>query len=103
MAVNPVEVAELLEQLDGGLVADALDPGYVVRGVADQRLVADKLGGLARISPDTPLIVDHGIGKAAPGRHDSYTRRYHLQHIVVARHNQRVDAFCSSLPCSGCR
>src|SRR6202007_1242746 len=67
---NRFEVAVGLEQLRGGLVADALHPGNVVGGVADEREEIDDARGwdaeaLAGIVLIDPLLFDGGL-PAAP-------------------------------------
>ena len=66
LAEHGLEVAEALEQLGGGLVADARDAGDVVAGVA---LEADEVGDLLRrdaVALDHALaVVDLGVGDPA--------------------------------------
>ena len=65
-----LEVAELLEQVRGGLVADARDAGDVVRGVALEAVeVGDQLGRDAVAVDDGVAVVDLRLGDAAAGRH----------------------------------
>ena len=65
-----LERAEALQQLAGGLVADAGDAGDVVRGVALQAVeVGDQLGRDAVAVDHRLAVVDLRLGDAARGRH----------------------------------
>ena len=73
--IDAVEGAELLDEGEGGLFADARDAGDIVRGIAHQRLDLDHLpGGDAVLLPDCRLVDDLGARLAAAGKGE--THRY---------------------------
>ena len=83
--VHLLDAAELSDELDGGLLADALHAGDVVDAVAHQREHVGDLRGL-----DTPtladlrLVVDDLLAGAAEHRQHPDTRADKLQQILVA-------------------
>ena len=67
MFIDAFQAAELLDEGQGGLFADALDAGDVVRGVPLQALDVDQLsGGQAVLFPDGGLV--HHPRLAVPAR-----------------------------------
>ncbi len=88
-----LEVAEALQQLRGGLVADAGDARDVVRGVA---LEADEVGhelGRDPVAVDHALaVVDLRVGDAARGRHDPHAVLDELVRVAVAGDDHHRDA-----------
>ena len=71
-----LERAEALQQLGGGLVADARDAGDVVRRVALEAVeVGDQLGRDAVAVDDGLVVVDLRVGDAARGGHDPHAAR----------------------------
>ena len=70
-----LEVAEALQQVRRGLVADARDAGDVVRRVALEAVeVGDQLGRDAVAVDHGLVVVDLRVGDAAPGRHHAHAR-----------------------------
>ena len=70
-----LERAEALQQLGGRLVADPGNAGDVVRRVALQAVeVGDQLRGDPVAVDDRLVVVDLGVGDAAPGGHDLHAR-----------------------------
>ena len=95
-----LEVAEALEQVGGGLVADAGDAGDVVGRVA---LEADEVGH--QLGRD-PVAVDHGLAVVDLRLGDAAARGHHphafgvdeLKGVAVARDDRHRDP--RSLACS---
>ena len=87
-----LEVPEPLEQLGGGLVADAGDARDVVAGVA---LEADEVRDLLRrdaVAVDHALaVVDLGVGDAARGGHDPHAVADQLVGVAVAGDDHHGD------------
>ena len=80
-------VPNCLQQLRGGLVADARDAGDVVRRVALEPVeVGDQLGRDAVALDHRLVVVELGLGDAARGRHhpDPSTRVDQLEGVAVA-------------------
>ena len=88
-----LEVAEALEELGGGLVADAGDAGDVVRGVAlEADEVGDQLGRDAVALDHALAVVDLRVGDAARGGHDPHAVVDHLVGVAVAADDHHGDA-----------
>ena len=93
-----LEVAEALQQVRRGLVADAGDARDVVRGVALQPVeVGDQLRR-------DPVAVDHGLavvdlrlGDPAARRHHPHALADDLEHVAVAGHDHDVDPLLARL------
>jgi hypothetical protein len=89
---HPFEVAVLLEQLGGGLLADAGDARDVVGGVA---LEADEVGDERRrdaVAVEHRLgVVDRRVGDPAAGRHHAHAVLHELEEVAVAGHDHHVD------------
>ena len=87
-----LEVAEALQQVRGGLVADARDAGDVVARVA---LEADEVGDQLRrdaVAVDHALaVVDLRVGDAARGGHDPHALADQLVGVAVAGHDHHGD------------
>ena len=89
---HALEVAELLQQLGGGLVADARDAGDVVGGVAlEPDQVGDQLGRDAVALDHALAVVDLGVGDPARGRHHPHPVLDQLVDVAVARDDHHVD------------
>ena len=81
---------EALDQLAGGLVADAGNAGDVVRGVSLQAVeVGDHLGGNPVAIDDRLTVVDLRLGDPPRGRHhlDQPLLVDQLEDVTVARHD----------------
>ena len=102
--VDAVERAELLEEADGGLLADAGHSGNVVGGVALERLVVEHLVGPQAVPLLHPcLVVDDRRRNAHAGRQQAHVVVYQLQPVEVAGHDHRVDAGGGGLLRRACR
>ena len=90
---HALEVAELLQQVGGGLVADAGDAGDVVGGVAlEADEVRDQLGRDAVALDHALAVVDLRVGHAAGGRHDPHALVDQLVGVAVAGDDHHGDA-----------
>ncbi len=95
---HALQVPPLLEQLRRGLVADAGNPGDVVRGVAlEPHEVRDQLGRDAVAVDHRFAVVDLGVGDPAPGGHHAHARLDQLKEIAVAGEHGHVDALLARL------
>ena len=85
--------AELLDQLDGGLLADAANPRDVVRDVADQALEIDGLDRLQAIALANALRGVQNRLRHPPlaGQHEDIVI-HELQRIQVAGDDRAVQA-----------
>ena len=87
------EVAELLQQVRGGLVADAGDAGDVVGRVAlEADEVRDQLGRDAVAVDHGLAVVDLRVRDAAGRGHDPHAVVDELVRVAVARHDHDGDA-----------
>ena len=95
---HALEVAEPLEQLGGGLVADAGDARDVVAGVAlEADEVGDQLGRDAVAVDHALAVVDLRVGDPARGRHDPHALADELVRVAVAGHDHHGDAAAARL------
>ena len=87
-----VEVAELADQLRGGLLAHAGHARDVVGRVALERLVVDHLVG-PEPEPlvDPRDVVDDRVLDARSGRHQPDPRRDELEHVEVDGDDRRLE------------
>ena len=89
---HALEVAELLQQVGGGLVADARDARDVVAGVAlEADEVRDELGRDAVALDHGLAVVDLHVGDAARGRHDPHAVVDELVGVAVAGDDHHGD------------
>ncbi len=87
-----LEVAEALQQVGGGLVADPRDAGDVVAGVAlEADEVRDQLGRDAVAVDHALAVVDLGVGDAAAGGHDPHAVGDELVGVAVAGDDHHGD------------
>ena len=92
VAEHALEVAEALQQLGGGLVADARDARDVVAGVAlEADEVRDLLGRDAVALDHALAVVDLGVGDAARGGHDPHAVADELVGVAVAGDDHHGD------------
>jgi hypothetical protein len=99
---NVLERPVLGEQLLGALVTDALHPGHVVAGVADEREKvhhlarrnAEPLGGVGLVHPG---LVHRG-GSAPSGIEQGDAGADELVEVLVARDDHRLEAAASAGP-----
>ena len=88
-----LEVAEALQQIRGGLVADAGDAGDVVARVAlEADEVGDQLGRDAVALDDALAVVDLRVRDAPRGGHDPHAVADQLVRVAVAGDDHHRDA-----------
>ena len=91
-AEQRLEVAELADELGGGLLADSGHTRDVVGGVALERLVVDHLvGPEAEPLVDSRDVVHDGVLDARPGRHQADARGHELEHVEVDGDDGRLE------------
>ena len=87
-----IEVAELADQLGGGLLADPGHARDVVGRVALERLVVDHLvGAEPEALVDLRDVVHDRVLDARPGRHQPDPRRDQLEHVEVDGDDRRLE------------
>ena len=92
LASTPSRSPYSLQQLGGGLVADARDAGDVVGGVAlEADQVGDPLGRHAVALDHALAVVDLGVGDAARGGHHPHPVLDQLVDVAVAGDDHHVD------------
>jgi hypothetical protein len=93
VVVDPFQRAVLVEQGDGRLLADAADPGDVVAGISDERLVVDDLKRFdPELLPDFLGAVVNRFGQLLPGQADRDAICGKLQQIAIAGQDRHLDA-----------
>ena len=90
---EPGEVAELADELRGGLLADAGNARDVVGRVALEGLEVDDLVGPQPVAlVDPGRVVDDRVLDAGPRRHEPRPVGHELEHVEVAGHDGRIEA-----------
>ncbi len=93
MLEEAVEVAELADELGGGLLADAGHARDVVGRVALEGLEVDDLVGPQPVPlVDPGRVVDDRVLDAGPRRHQPRPVGHELEHVEIAGHDGRVEA-----------
>ncbi len=87
-----VQVAELADELGGGLLPHPGHTRDVVGGIALERLVVDHLvGSEAEPLVDPRDVVHDGVLDPGPSRHQPDARRHELEHVEVDGHDGRLE------------
>ena len=102
--VDAFDAAELLDEANGSLLADAGDAGNVVGGVA---LEAFEVGHLLRLEAvvlaDGRFVVDHGVALIGTQHEEAHVRPDELDHVAVQADDEGIDALLFGLRGRGCR
>ncbi len=89
---QPLEAAERLDQLGGGLVADPGNARDVVGRIALQGLEVDHLGRDQAVPfEDAGRVVDDRVLDTRTGRHQPGPVGHQLEHVQVPGHDRRVE------------
>ena len=97
--VDAFQVPVLGDELRRGLVTDPGHARDVVGRVALQGLEVDHLVGSQTVPLlDHLLVVDHGVLKALPRRHELDARRHELERVEVSRDDDGLEAQLLRLP-----